>query len=116
VTGLEDRPRSEATEGDPHVLHTAPPGGPAPAPRLGLSFSIWTLQRLADFLGEETGIRLSHETVRRLLKDGGVVLSLPQHKVTSPDSEYKLKKGGRAAARPPEARGGVLLGRRVQPS
>ena len=55
-------------------------------------YSLWTLQRLADFLAEETSIRLSHETVRRVLKAGGIVLSRPQHKISSPDPEYLVKK------------------------
>lgn len=56
------------------------------------SFSLWTLQRLADFMAEESGIRLSDESVRLLLKKNGIVLSRPQHKITSPDPEYQFKK------------------------
>jgi transposase len=55
-------------------------------------FSLWTCQRLADYLAEETGIRVSDETVRRYLKRIGIVLSRPQHKVSSPDPEYLVKK------------------------
>jgi transposase len=59
---------------------------------LGQPFSLWTLQRLADFMAEETRLRVSEETVRRALKAGGIVLSRPQHKITSPDPEYQVKK------------------------
>jgi transposase len=59
---------------------------------LGLPYSLWTLQRLADHLAEETGLRLSDEAVRRTLQAPGIVLSRPQHKVTSPDPEYEVKK------------------------
>jgi len=59
---------------------------------LGQPYSLWTLQRLADYLAELTGIRVSYETVRVALKAGGVVLSRPQHTVTSPDPEYQVKK------------------------
>ncbi|MDQ3657866.1 MAG: helix-turn-helix domain-containing protein [Chloroflexota bacterium] len=59
---------------------------------LGLPFSLWTLQRLADYLAEQTGIRVAHETVRLHLKAAGIVLSRPQHTITSPDPEYALKK------------------------
>ena len=59
---------------------------------LGQPYSLWTLQRLADYLAELTGIRLSYETVRVALKAGGIVLSRPQHTVTSPDPEYQVKK------------------------
>ena len=53
---------------------------------------MWTLQRLADYMAEQTGIRASYETVRLLLKAGEIVLSRPQHKVSSPDPEYLVKK------------------------
>ncbi len=59
---------------------------------LGLPYSLWTLQRLADYMAEETGIRVSSETVRLHLKDADIVISRPQHKVSSPDPEYLVKK------------------------
>jgi transposase len=59
---------------------------------LGQPYSMWTLIRLADFMAEETGIRVSDETVRRVLKAGDIVLSRPQHTISSPDPEYKVKK------------------------
>jgi transposase len=55
-------------------------------------YSLWTCQRLADYLAEKTGIRVDGETVRRHLKVAGIVLSRPQHKITSPDPEYAVKK------------------------
>lgn len=55
-------------------------------------YSMWTLQRLADYMAEQTSIRVSDETVRQLLKEGEIVLSRPQHKVSSPDPEYQVKK------------------------
>ncbi len=59
---------------------------------LELPFSLWTLRRLADYLAEQTGIRVAHETIRLHLKAAGIVLSRPQHTITSPDPEYALKK------------------------
>ena len=59
---------------------------------LDLPFSLWSLQRLVDFMAEQTLIRVSDETRRRVLKDGGIVLSRPQHTITSPDPEYRVKK------------------------
>jgi transposase len=59
---------------------------------LGLPFSRWTLQRLVDGLAGHTGIRVSDETVRRALKQAGIVLSRPQHQISSPDPEYAVKK------------------------
>ena len=55
-------------------------------------YSMWTLQRLADYMAEQTGMRVSYETVRKLLKDGEIVLSRPQHKINSPDPDYLVKK------------------------
>ena len=70
---------------------------------LGLPFSLWTLRRLADYMAEQTGIRVEYETVRVHLKAAGIVLSRPQHTITSPDPEYALKK--RRSKRPATASG-----------
>ena len=59
---------------------------------LGLEFSLWTLQRLADYMAEQTGIRVKGETVRQHLAAHDIVLSRPQHKISSPDPEYEVKK------------------------
>ena len=59
---------------------------------LDLPYSLWTLQRLVDYMAEETGIRVSTETVRLHLKAAEIVISRPQHKVSSPDPEYMVKK------------------------
>ena len=59
---------------------------------LGLPFSLWTCQRLADYLAEQTGIRVQEETVRSHLKAADIVLSRPQHTITSPDPEYAVNK------------------------
>jgi transposase len=59
---------------------------------IGLEYSMWTLQRLADFLAAETGIRVSDETIRRELAKADIVFSRPQHTISSPDPEYQIKK------------------------
>ncbi len=59
---------------------------------LDLPYSIWTFQRLADYLAEETGIRVSDETVRRELAKAEMVVRRPQHTITSPDPEYQVTK------------------------
>jgi transposase len=53
---------------------------------------MWTYQRLADYMAEQTGLRVSYETVRRVLAAAGIVLSRPQYKISSPDPEYQGKK------------------------
>ena len=55
-------------------------------------FSIWTLRRLVDYMAQQTGIRVSPDTVRLILLEAEIVMSRPQHKVTSPDPEYQVKK------------------------
>ncbi len=96
------------TEGIDGLAHAPRPGAAAkvmpayrdrllhlvrPRPRsLNLPFSLWTNQRLADVLAEETGIRVSDETVRRELARADIVLSRPQHTITSPDPDYLVKK------------------------
>jgi len=59
---------------------------------LNLGYSMWTLQRLADFMAEDTGIRVSAETIRRVLAKEDIVFSRPQHTISSPDPEYQVKK------------------------
>lgn len=59
---------------------------------LDLPFSLWTLERLADYMAEKTGIRISYEAVRQHLKANAIVLSRPQHTVSSPDPDYAVKK------------------------
>ena len=59
---------------------------------LGLPFSLWTGERLADYLADQTGLRMSGRSVYRFLRAAGIRLSRPQHTITSPDPEYALKK------------------------
>jgi transposase len=59
---------------------------------LNLEYSMWTLQRLADFMAEDTSNHLSTETIRRELAKEDIVFSRPQHTISSPDPEYQVKK------------------------
>jgi transposase len=59
---------------------------------LGLPFSVWTLDRLVDYLRGTTGITVSYETLRTHLLEQGFSFSRPQHTVSSPDPEYVQKK------------------------
>src|SRR5918997_986610 len=93
IEGLQDAPRpgrpSEVTAAYRAALLAAVRRRPR---SLGLPFSLWTLQRLVDYLAESMGIRVSDEAVRRTLKQVGIVLSRHQHKISSPDPEYQVKK------------------------
>ena len=93
VAGLEDNPRPGGEPKTTPAYRTRLLELVRRRPRaVGHPFSLWTLQRLAEVMAEETGLRVCDETVRRILKTGGIVLSRPQHKVTSPDPEYLVKK------------------------
>lgn len=93
VEGLRDAPRpGKAKKASPdyrerllQVVRRRPRS-------LGQPYSLWTLQRLADFMAEQTGERVSSESVRRYLQAGGIVLSRPQHTITSPEPDYHVKK------------------------
>jgi transposase len=94
VEGLSDAPRSGAPPKATPEYRERLLGLVRRRPRaLGLPFSLWTAARLADHLAEATGLRMSVASVCRLLREGGMALSRPQHTISSPDPEYALKKG-----------------------
>ena len=93
IKGLKDAPRPGRTATVTETYRVELVAAVRRRPRsLDLPYSMWTLQRLADYLAEKTGLRVSYETVRQTLKKAGIVLSRPQHKVSSPDPEYLVKK------------------------
>jgi transposase len=93
IEGLKDRP----TPGAPGKVTAAYREQLLAAVRrrprsLEQPYSLWTLRRLADYLAERTGLRVSYETIRRALAAAEIVLSRPQHTISSPDPEYATKK------------------------
>jgi transposase len=54
---------------------------------------MWTLQRLVNYMAEQTRIRVEDETVRVHLKEAEIVFSRPQHTFSSPNPEHLVKKG-----------------------
>jgi transposase len=93
IAGLYDAPRPGAPPSVPPEYCERLVVVVRQRPRtLGQPYSMWTLERLADFMAEETGIRVSKVTVRRILLKQDIVMSRPQHKVSSPDPEYVAKK------------------------
>ncbi len=93
IAGLHDRPMPGAPPKITDAYETQLLETVRRRPRsLDQPYSMWTLQRLADYMAEQTGIRVSYETIRRVLKAADLVLSRPQHKITSPDPEYMVKK------------------------
>lgn len=93
IEGLQDAPRSgrprRTTEGYRQQLLEAVRRRPR---SLGLEYSMWTLPRLADYMAEQSTIRVSADTVERILAQADIVLSRPQHTISSPDPEYRVKK------------------------
>jgi transposase len=69
IQGISDAPRSgtpgKVTQAYEELLFSSVRQRPR---ALGLEFSLWTLERLSDYLAEQTGIRLSGEGVRQQLK------------------------------------------------
>jgi transposase len=93
LEGLKDAPRAGAPPKVTPAYREQLLAGVRRRPRaLGLPFSLWTGDRLADYLAERTDIRMGRESVYRLLRAGGVHLNRPQHTITSPDPEYAVKK------------------------
>lgn len=93
IAGLADLPGGGAPAKVTDTYQTLLEQSVRQRPRsLGQPYSLWTLQRLADYLAEQTGVRVGLETVRLHLKAAGIVMSRPQHKISSPDPEYQLKK------------------------
>ena len=93
LAGLNDRPMPARTAKITAAYRERLLAAVRQRPRtLGQPYSLWTLRRLADYLAEQTGLRLSYETVRVALKAADIVLSRPQHTISSPDPEYRVKK------------------------
>ncbi len=93
INGLADTPRSGCPSKVTAAYREQLLQAVRQRPRsLDQPYSLWTLQRLADYMAEQTGIRVEAETVRIYLKAADIVLSRPQHKITSPDPEYEVKK------------------------
>ena len=93
TAGLADRPRTgRPRTATPEYVELAIETLRQRPRTLGLSFSVWTLERLIDYLKEKTQITVADETIRTHLKANGISFSRPQHKVSSPDPEYLVKK------------------------
>lgn len=93
LAGLYDKPRAGAPRRATARYRAQLVQSVRQRPRaLGQAYSMWTAPRLADYMAEQTGIRVTAMTVRNILAAHEIVLSRPQHKVTSPDPEYQVKK------------------------
>lgn len=93
TAGLADRPRSgRPRTATPEYVELAIETLRQRPRALGLPFSVWSLERLIEYLKEKTQITVSDETIRTHLRTNGISFSRPQHNVSSPDPEYLVKK------------------------
>ncbi len=93
IAGLADRPRTGRPRmATPEYVELAMTTLRQRPRALGLPFSVWSLERLITYLKEKTQITVSDETIRTHLRANGIAFSRPQHKVSSPDPEYLVKK------------------------
>ena len=110
LASLTDRPRSgrpvKATEQYIEVLKQAVQCSPRD---LGYPFSSWTLNRLREHVGHETGVLLNPRYLSSLMGKHGIVYRRPKHLMTHlrDPQEYDEKKAlleflkkGRAIPRP----------------
>lgn len=78
IQGLADAPRSGAPpKVTPEYREKLISVARQRSRALDLPFSLWTGWRLADYLAELTGIRLSAVSVYRLLHQGGIHFNRP---------------------------------------
>lgn len=91
IDGLANRPkgRPEAKADAAYLaaLETAIESEPS---ELGYDFAIWTVERLRDHLAQATGVELSVDYLRVLIRRQGYVYRRPKHDLTSlQDAEAK---------------------------
>jgi len=73
IEGLCDEPRPGVTPTVTEQYRETLIAAVRQHPRsLGQPFSMWTLQRLADYMADQTGLRVTDETVRRYLGLAGL--------------------------------------------
>lgn len=93
IQGLYDAPRSGAPpKVTPQYIEQLLQTVRRRPRSLDMPFSMWTCDRLSDYMAEQTGIRIKRRAVNKYLNANGIVLSKPQHKISSPDPEYLVKK------------------------
>jgi transposase len=80
LAGLADRPRpGRKPKATPAYVQRLEAGIEQDPQALGYAFSVWTVDRRIEQLDQETGIRLSPNRFRALLKKHGYVYRRPKH-------------------------------------
>jgi transposase len=73
IAGLADAPKRGRLDGMTQAYQEQLVTVVRRRPRsLGLPYSMWTLQRLADYMADQTGIRVTSETVKVILKNANI--------------------------------------------
>ena len=79
IEGLADVPRSgRPRKADTNYVQQLETSIEQDPHEFGYTFSVWTVERLAQHLAKETGIELSYERVRALLRKLGYVYRRPK--------------------------------------
>ena len=60
--------------------------------RLGCPFTCWSLTKLRDYLAEDKHIRVSHETIRQVLRQAGISFQNTKTWKHSTDPDFAAKK------------------------
>ena len=84
MEGLANQPRSgRPAKADDHYCHLLEQTLEHTPADYGYDFAIWTVERLAVHLRQETGIELSGERLRVLMSQRGYVYRRPKHDLTA---------------------------------
>lgn len=84
LAGLADQPRSgRPRKADPVYLQALEETLEQEPAAYGYTFAIWTVDRLAAHLANQTGIELSAERLRVLMQEQGYVYRRPKHDLTA---------------------------------
>lgn len=94
IQGLYDRPRSGGPpKADPAYLRLLRKTVMRSPRKLGFAFTVWTADRLAQYLAEETGIHLSSNWVMELLKQKlGFSYQRPKHTLKGKRDEKEHRR------------------------
>jgi transposase len=104
---LADRPRSGRPATAPGLGDTAILQALRRSPlQLGYRTNVWTVPTLALHLNERSGWAVSNRTLRRRMKQIGLVCKRPRYFYSEKDPHRAQKKGSAGAPNPANARSG----------
>lgn len=94
IAGLSDRPKSGRPRRYGHEITTRIIKAAAARPKdLGLKFTTWSLPKLQEYLGQQSGLEdITRSTIRRRLLQEGFRFREGQTWCESHDPEFEIKK------------------------